>query len=176
MIYAGHESPAFEPVDFSALVGEMLELLKVAISRRVNLKANLGAGLPAARASASQLRQVVMNLVTNAAEAIVEGLGEICISTDLVKLAGDAAARLPKGDYLKLQVSDTGVGMTPDVQTRIFDPFFSTKEAGRGLGLAVVHGIIRTHGGAITVTSEPHKGTKFEILLPCVTTPLPRTI
>jgi two-component system cell cycle sensor histidine kinase/response regulator CckA len=167
MIYAGHESPAFEPVNFEALVNEMLHLLKVAISKRVTLKTDLGKDLPPVRASSSQLRQLVLNLITNASDAIGDRAGEIRISAQLVKIAGEPAASLPDGDYLRLEVSDTGSGMTREVRPRIFDPFFSTKETGRGLGLAVVHGIIRTHGGAINVTSKSGKGTTFEVLLPC---------
>lgn len=167
MIYAGHESPAFEAVDVEALVNEMLHLLKVAISKRVTLNTDFGKDLPPVRASPSQLRQLVLNLITNASDAIGDRPGEIHISTQLVKIAEEAAAKVPEGDYLRLQVSDTGRGMTRDVRPRIFDPFFSTKESGRGLGLAVVHGIIRTHGGAITVASKPGKGTTFEVLLPC---------
>jgi signal transduction histidine kinase len=167
MIYAGHESPAFEPVNFEALVNEMLHLLKVAISKRVTLKTDLGKDLPPVRASSSQLRQLVLNLITNASDAIGDRAGEIRISAQLVKIAGEPAASLPDGDYLRLEVSDTGSGMTREVRPRIFDPFFSTKETGRGLGLAVVHGIIRAHGGAINVTSKSGKGTTFEVLLPC---------
>jgi len=169
MIYAGHENPAFEPLDIPTLVNEMLHLLKVAISKRLIFKIDHGEDLPAVRASSTQLRQVVMNLISNASDAIGDRPGEIRLSTRLVKVGGKvskSAANLPKGDYLCLQVSDTGSGMTSELQARIFDPFFSTKNAGRGLGLAVVLGIIRSHGGAIKVTSEPGKGTTFEILLP----------
>lgn len=158
MIYAGHESPVFELVDFTTLINEMLRLLEVTISKRVIIKTNLGQDLPQVRASPSQLRQLVMNLVTNACDAIGGRLGEIRISTERVYL---------DGNYLRLKVSDTGSGMTREVQAKIFDPFFSTKQANRGLGLAVIQGIVRTHGGKIAVASEPGKGTTFEILLPC---------
>lgn len=167
MIYAGQENPALEPVDIKSLVNEMLDLLKIAISKRVLLKTDLGDDMPAVRASSSQLRQLIMNLVTNASEAIGDRAGEIHISTQQVKTGGVTLANFPSTDYLRLQVSDTGSGMTHEVRARIFDPFFSTKKAGRGFGLAVVQGIVRTHGGAITVTTEPGKGTTFEILLPC---------
>jgi PAS domain S-box-containing protein len=177
MIYAGHENPAFESVELPALVNEMLHLLKVAVSKRLVLKIDHAEDLPAVRASSTQLRQVVMNLISNGSDAIGDQPGEIRLSTRLVKVAGKtskAAGNLPRGDYLCLQVSDTGSGMTREVQARIFDPFFSTKDAGRGLGLAVVQGIVRSHGGTIKVASEPGKGTTFEILLPSASAPAKR--
>ena len=159
MIYGGKESPAFEPVDVSSLVSEMLQLLKVTISKHAVLKAELGECLPAVHGNPSQIRQIVMNLVTNASEAIAERDGVIRVTTTTT------------GDYIKLSVSDTGSGISPEVQGRIFDPFFTTKFTGRGLGLAAVQGIVRTHGGAINVVSSPGQGTRFEILLPCTNQP-----
>jgi len=98
-----------------------------------------------------------MNLVTNASEAIGERAGVIRVTTARARVGPDAhltgGASLPPGDYLKLEVSDTGKGMTPEVQTRIFDPFFTTKSTGHGLGLATVQGIVRSHFGAINVVS-----------------------
>ena len=171
MIYAGHDNPAFEPVDFKDLIKEILRLLEVAVSKRITLKTDLREHLPSVRANPSQLRQLVMNLVTNASDAIGDRIGEICISTRLVAGYGELSAaglvKFPESDYVCLQVSDTGTGMAADVQARIFDPFFSTKHAGRGLGLAVVQGIVRSHGGAIRVTSEPSIGTTVDVLLPC---------
>ena len=103
-----------------------------------------------------------MNLITNASEAIGERDGVIRVCTNAASCAGD---------YLKLEVSDTGSGMTPEVQSRIFDPFFTTKFTGRGLGLATVQGIVRNHAGTINVVSSPGQGTRFEILLPCIAQP-----
>jgi PAS domain S-box-containing protein len=169
MIYAGRESTAFEPVDIVTLVNEILHLLRVIISKRVTLHVDLDQHLPPVHANPTQLRQVVMNLITNASEAIGDRPGEICVATQLTNVGEEftASTNLHTGNYLRLRVSDTGSGMTSDVQARIFDPFFSTKHAGRGLGLAVVQGIVRAHGGAITVASDVGKGTTFEILLPC---------
>jgi len=116
----------------------------------------LNADIPPVLANAAQLRQVVMNLVTNASEAIGTRDGVISVSTRSV--AG--------GDYVQLQISDTGKGMTCETQARVFDPFFTTKTAGHGLGLAVVHGIVRNLHGTIQLESEPGKGTTFQILLP----------
>jgi PAS domain S-box-containing protein len=162
MIYGGNESPANEPVDVSCLVEEMLHLLKISISKHAILETELGEGLPAVHANPAQIRQVVMNLITNASEAIGERHGVIRVRTTTVSRAND---------YLKLEVSDTGSGMTPEIQSRIFDPFFTTKFTGRGLGLATVQGIVRSHAGTINVASSPGQGTRFEVLLPCIAQP-----
>jgi CheY-like chemotaxis protein len=112
-----------------------------------------------------------MNLITNASDAIEDRDGVIRVITRRVTLLGESAAEfsrsLPDGDYVQLEVSDTGRGMSPQTQAKVFDPFFTTKSAGRGLGLAVVQGIVRTLGGAIHFTSEPDKGTTFQVLLQC---------
>jgi CheY-like chemotaxis protein len=111
-----------------------------------------------------------MNLVVNASEAIGERDGKIRVSTSRVNVDPDSplasTSNLAAGDYVRLVISDTGSGMTPEVQARIFDPFFTTKEAGRGLGLAAVQGIIRKHSGALRVASISGHGSHFEILLP----------
>jgi len=113
-----------------------------------------------------------MNLVTNASEAVGEGSGTIRVTAAKVKVGPDGrnsgGANLREGDYVRLEVSDTGSGMTPGVQARIFDPFFTTKMMGRGLGLAAVRGIIHSHGGTINVESASGQGTLFQILLPCI--------
>jgi nitrogen-specific signal transduction histidine kinase len=169
MIYAGKESEDPGPVDMSQTVGEILELLKVSVSKHATLETDLGRHLPSVRANAAQISQIVMNLVRNASEAIGDRDGVIRVTTRFVTVARDSlrAERLAVGNYLKLEVSDTGYGMPPETQARVFEPFFSTKSPGRGLGLAVVHGIVRGLGGAIDVASEPGKGTMFETWLPC---------
>jgi CheY-like chemotaxis protein len=148
----------------------MLELLKVSISKHATLKADLPKNLPVVLGNAPQIRQIVMNLIINASEAIGEKDGEISVATSRftgnLDLAPRGQAGLPDCDYLRLEVSDTGGGLTADVRAKIFDPFFTTKFAGRGLGLAVVQGIVRAHGGAIDVVSTPDR-TTFQILLPC---------
>jgi signal transduction histidine kinase len=172
MIYAGHDQAPQEPVEVSRLVEEMLELLKVSISKHAVLTTDLDRNLPRAQVSAARLRQVVMNLLLNASEAMGEQDGAIHVTTALVtggrSLAPDDPANLPYGDYVRLEVSDTGCGMTEETKARIFDPFFTTKFAGRGLGMAVVQGIVRAHGGAIHLLSTPGRGTRVQILLPCV--------
>jgi len=147
--------------------------LQVSISKRAVMKFNLGSGLPVVLGDATQLRQVVMNLVINASEAISEKSGFIGITTGLTRadrayLSGAFFARdLPEGDYVSLEISDNGGGMSPEVLEKIFDPFFTTKFTGRGLGLAAVLGIVRGHNGALKVFSEQGWGTTFKILLPC---------
>jgi two-component system cell cycle sensor histidine kinase/response regulator CckA len=172
MIYAGqNRTVLFEAVDVSRLAEEMLELLKVSISKQAVLRTVLRDNLPAVRGNAAQIRQVVMNLVINASEAIGEKQGVITVTTAQVNgsenLAFNGARTLPDGDYVRLQVSDTGCGMTEAVKAKIFDPFFSTKFAGRGLGLAVVQGIVLAHDGDINLSSTPGEGTTFQVFLPC---------
>jgi PAS domain S-box-containing protein len=171
MIYAGQESAGIGLVDVPKTVDEMLSLLKVSVTKRAVIEARLDRDLPAIHASAAQIRQIVMNLITNASDAIEDRDGVIRVTTRRVTLQGQSAANLSNvladGDYVQLEVSDTGRGMSPQTQAKVFDPFFTTKSAGRGLGLAVVQGIVRTLGGAIHLTSEPDKGTTFQVLLPC---------
>jgi CheY-like chemotaxis protein len=171
MIYAGQDQARqLEALDLSRLVEEMLELLKVSVSKQIVLTINLDRNLPALLGNAPQLRQVVMNLVINASEAIGEQTGVVQVATSRVTRGGhtvaNSGAHLP-GDYVRLEVSDTGSGMTEQTKAKIFDPFFTTKFAGRGLGLAVVQGIVRDHHGAIEVTSTPSQGAKFQVWLPC---------
>jgi two-component system, cell cycle sensor histidine kinase and response regulator CckA len=172
MIYAGKESTVVELVDLSTIVEEMLSLLKVSVTKRAVIKANLDQDLPAVRASAAQLRQIVMNLITNASDAIGDRDGIIRVTTRRLTLKGESAAiasiTLPDGGYVQLDISDTGRGMSAETQAKAFDPFFTTKSAGRGLGLAVVQGVVRGLGGAIVLTSELNKGSTFQVLLPCV--------
>jgi CheY-like chemotaxis protein len=139
----------------------MLQLLKVSISKRAHLAVDLPENLPAVRANATQIRQVVMNLITNASEAL--GVEEGIISVTVVHVPSGPDQK----GHIRLAVSDTGCGMTEEIRARIFDPFFTTKFAGRGLGLAAVQGIIRDHGGTINVISAPGQGSRFEVLLPC---------
>jgi PAS domain S-box-containing protein len=170
MIYAGKESPAVGLVDISEIVEEMLELLKVSVSKHAMLKTDLGKDLPAIRANAAQLRQIVMNLVTNASDAIGYQDGMIRVTTKCVKIGQDSEAisdRLAGGHHVQLEVSDTGHGMSLEMQAKVFDPFFTTKPQGHGLGLAIIDGIVRGLAGSIYLTSEPGRGTTFQILLPC---------
>ena len=145
--------------------------LRVSISKQVVLKADLDKNLRAIWGNAPQMRQVVMNLVINASEAIGDKQGVIHVTTTHVNggknLAPNSATDLPEGDYVRLEVSDTGCGMTEEAKLKIFDPFFTTKFAGCGLGLAVVQGIVRAHSGAINLVSAPGQGTTFQTVLSC---------
>jgi PAS domain S-box-containing protein len=167
MVYAGEESAVLEDVDLALLIGEMLDLMQLSISKRAAMKVDLPKDLPIIRANQAQLRQVAMNLITNASEALGTEGGTISVSLAPVNVgANNRISGLRAGNYLRLQVADTGCGMTEGIKARIFDPFFTTKPTGRGLGLSAVRGIISSHGGGINLTSEPGHGTCFEILLP----------
>jgi PAS domain S-box-containing protein len=171
MIYAGKENAVPGPVDLSKTVDEMLSLLKVSVTKRALIQTDLQQDLPPIQASAAQIGRVVMNLITNASDAIGDRDGKIRVITRRVTLKGQSAAiALPDGDYVQLEVTDTGCGMSPQTQAKVFDPFFTTKSAGRGLGLAVVQGIVRGLGGAIQLTSEPDRGTTVQVSLPCAKT------
>jgi PAS domain S-box-containing protein len=172
MIYAGQDSTTLEPTDVSLLVQEMLELLRISISKHAKLRVDLPRHLPAIQANPAQLRQVIMNLITNASEALEEKEGVISLSVGLLRAkepVGDGPSTT--GDCLRLVIADSGCGMTPEILSKIFDPFYTTKFSGRGLGLAAVQGIIRSHHGAINVTSVPGQGSQFEILLPVAAPP-----
>jgi CheY-like chemotaxis protein/two-component sensor histidine kinase len=166
MVYAGKESAVVGAVDLSLIVKEMIELLKVSVSKHVGLEMDLGDDLPAVQADAAQLRQVVMNLVTNASEAIGDRDGVIRVTTRQAGANQGSSGAIPDIDYVRLEVSDTGCGMPPEIQCKVFDPFFTTKIAGHGLGLAIVDGVVRSLHGKIHVASEPGKGTTVQILLP----------
>jgi PAS domain S-box-containing protein len=177
MTYAGQGSATREPTDLSLLVQEMLELLRISVSKQATLRVDLPQNLPAVLANPVQLRQVIMNLITNASEALGNREGVISISITRVTAQDSFTDPLtPEGaDWLRLAITDTGSGMTQDILPRIFDPFYTTKLSGRGLGLAAVQGIVRSHNGSITVSSVPGQGSRFEILLPCTTQPTPDT-
>lgn len=143
-----------------------MNLIKVSVSKHVVIDTDLADNLQPVRANPAQVSQILMNLVTNASEAIGERDGVIRMTTKSVNISRESADPLPAGDYLQLQVSDTGCGMPLEVQTRVFDPFFTTRPAGHGLGLAVVLRTVQNLGGRVHVSSEPGRGATFEILLP----------
>ena len=173
MVYAGQEQEAPGAAYVTRIVPEMLGLLKVSVSKRVTLEMDLGDELPAVRATAAEIQQILINLVSNASDAIGDRNGVIRITARCA--LSDQPAELTKGqvavDYVQLEVSDTGCGMAQEVQRRVFDPFFSTKGAGHGLGLAVVHGIVRRLSGSVYLSSEPNRGTTFQVLLPIANAP-----
>lgn len=178
LAYSGKGKFVIEVVQLSAVVEEMTHLLEVSISKKCVLKYHFAHELPPVEVDVTQLRQVIMNLIINASEAIGDRSGVIAITTGAMECDDRYLAEsyldedLPAGFYVYLEVSDTGCGMDAQTRARIFDPFFSTKFTGRGLGLAAVLGIIRGHKGAIKVYSEVGKGTTFKVLLPAANAPV----
>jgi len=172
LAYVGKGQSELKRVELPALVEEMTHLLKTSISKKAILNLNFEQGLPPIQADANQIRQIVMNLIINASEAIGERGGVITVSigareSDLEYLRKTCLKNdLPAGLYVYLEVSDTGCGMDEETQQRIFVPFFTTKFTGRGLGLAAALGMVRTHNGALRLQSAPGKGTTFTVLFP----------
>jgi PAS domain S-box-containing protein len=172
LAYSGRGKFVIESIDLNHLIEEMGRILEVSIPKKVALRYQLAAHLPPIQGDATQIRQVVMNLVINAAEAIGETDGEVTITTGCTTCDSAHLKEiwhmdpLAAGVYIFLEVTDTGCGMSRDVFDKLFDPFFTTKFTGRGLGMAAVLGIVRGHHGAITVQTEEGKGSTFRILLP----------
>ncbi len=172
LAYAGKGRFVVEPVDCSQVVREMTALLRTAVSRNAQVNLSLAEALPAVEADITQLRQVVMNLITNASDALPESGGMIFIHTGQQELdASNLEECVPgtdavPGHYVFVEVRDDGNGMDMATRARIFDPFFTTKFTGRGLGLAATLGIMRGHRGAIRVYSEPGKGTSIKLCFP----------
>ena len=172
LAYSGKGKFVLQAVDLTAAVREMPKLLDLSVSKRARLVYECASGLPSIEVDPSQLRQVIMNLIINASEAIgdQEGVIRVVTRTQPVDAACKASLGLmgdiDDGDYVCLEVSDTGCGMDEATRSRIFDPFFTTKFTGRGLGLAAILGIVRGHNGGIAVKSAPGEGTQFQILFP----------
>ena len=172
LAYSGRGRFVVQTLDLGQLVEQTAQMLQISISKKAVLRFRLEKGLPPVEVDATQIRQVIMNLVINASEAIGDKSGVISISTGLTRVdrayfAGTLMdPDLPEGEYVFMEVSDTGSGMSPETQARIFDPFFTTKFTGRGLGLAAVLGIVRGHKGAMKVYSELGRGTTFKLLFP----------
>jgi PAS domain S-box-containing protein len=174
LAYAGKGRFLIESVDLSEVVREISHLIQTSISKNVQLRLELKDGLPLIHADASQIQQIIMNLVINGAEAIgSRDSGTVLVTTGTqivdehyLSTTLTDNQTLPTGLYVVLQVHDTGSGMDEDTLSRIFDPFFTTKFTGRGLGLAAVQGIVRGHRGTLKVYSRPGQGTSFKVLFP----------
>lgn len=172
LAYAGKGKFILKRVEIAEIIREIAGLFRLSISKKAVLDMQLAEKLPAVMADATQIRQILMNLILNASEALGDRPGRIEIVTGTVNLDatpirdGFHGADLAPGRYVFIEVSDTGCGMSPQTRARIFDPFFTTKFTGRGLGLAAVLGIVRGHGGGLNVQSEPGKGTRFTLYLP----------
>ena len=159
---------AFDP---NTAVTDLLKMLRPLIGADVEVRAELAGNVASIHADPGLLQQVLLNLCINARDAMPDG-GRLTIRTQSVVCKGEkceCGSELPAGGYFQLTVSDTGCGMTPEVKARIFEPFFTTKDVGKGtgLGLAFVYGVVKQHGGAVHVDSEPGCGTTFRICLPC---------
>ena len=174
LAYSGRSQLAATRVDLTMLVEDTTQLLQVSISKKCVLKLELHRPLPGILADPIQIRQIIMNLVINASDAIGERSGLIRICTGIMRADQQYlqetyfSPELAPGDYVYLEVNDNGCGMPPEVKARIFEPFYTTKFAGHGLGLSAVLGIVRSHHGAIKVYSEPGRGTTFKLLFPVV--------
>ncbi|MCC6899713.1 MAG: PAS domain S-box protein [Polyangiaceae bacterium] len=170
--YTGQRPREVKPVCLGSVVREMTELLRVSVSKNTELVLDLPDRAPETRADPAQLRQVIMNLITNASEALAGQPGVVRVQVGAVELgANDLAAMAvaptePVTSAVFVAVSDQGSGLSADMVHKIFDPFYTTKFAGRGLGLASVAGIVRAHGGAIRVESTPGAGSTFTVYLP----------
>jgi two-component system, cell cycle sensor histidine kinase and response regulator CckA len=178
LAYSGKGNFVIEPVNLNEIIHEMNHLLAVSIAKNALLKFHLHDPLPAVEGDPTQLHQIVMNLVINASEAIGSKSGIITVSTGVMDCSAEYLSNtfineeLASGRYVYLEVSDTGCGMSPEIQERIFEPFFTTKFTGRGLGMAAVIGIVRGHNGAMKIYSEEGRGSTFKILLPTSETAL----
>ncbi|WP_412742117.1 PAS domain S-box protein [Krasilnikovia sp. MM14-A1004] len=167
LLFAKQEPTLVETVDLNEVVIDATELLSRTVGANIRLRCHTCAGTVPVNANRGLLDQILLNLVINARDAMPDG-GVVDITTDFAGLPDVPAQSLPAGRYARLTVSDTGIGMTPEVKDRLFEPFFTTKPGhqGTGLGLATVYGIVGDAGGMITVDSTPGAGTTFRILLP----------
>jgi PAS domain S-box-containing protein len=172
LAYAGRVNVKLEPADLSEIVRQSCEQLKASIPANVQLVMETATDLPRIETNPGQVREVIDNLLMNAFEAIGDQPGIVKVTTANRHISpGEPQSNvlgyeLSAGDYILVEVTDSGQGMDEQMQSQIFDPFFTTKFTGRGLGLSAVQGIVRTLGGAISVTSSAGRGSSFRVLLP----------
>jgi len=172
LAYAGKGRFEMQVLNLNKIIEETVQLLQISIAKGVDLKFLPEENLSPVCGDGTQIRQVVMNLVVNASEAMESKEGTIIVKTGIAKVSQDYLSEtylsqdLPEGEYVFMEVTDAGLGMSPETQAKIFDPFFTTKFAGRGLGLAAVLGITRGHKGALKIESKLGEGTTFRFLLP----------
>jgi len=172
LTYAGKARTISCPVAMSVVVDEMVRMLKPTINKNVVIKTSIPDDIPMILADVSQIRQILMNLIVNASEAIGENQGKITVSLSQSVILGEATdtdqsgKAIDPGWYVCLEVSDNGCGMDEETRLRIFEPFFTTKFTGRGLGMSAVLGIITAHGGALRLASVPGVGSTFTVYLP----------
>ncbi len=172
LVFAGRGEMATVPLELSAIVREMAQLLASSLSKKAQLRLDLAEDLPPIEADPGQLRQIIMNFILNASEAIGDNPGVIAVRTGRYGRGGGlstdfSVGALPQGgEAVFLEVGDSGCGIDPAMLPRIFDPFFTTKFTGRGLGLAATQGIILRHNGVLQVRSRPGAGSVFRVLFP----------
>ena len=172
LAYAGKGRFIVDMIDISALISEIVTLIQSSIPRSVQLRLHLEDRLPSVEADVTQMQQLLMNLIINAGEAIGDQNGTVTVATGVQQIddhylrSVQGSDDLSQGEYVFIEIQDTGSGMDQEMLNRIFDPFFTTKFMGRGLGLAAAIGIVRGHHGAIKVYSQPGKGSTFKVLLP----------
>ncbi|MBU1568724.1 MAG: CHASE domain-containing protein [Proteobacteria bacterium] len=172
LAYSGKGKFIVENINLNTLLEEMLHMLEISISKKALLRLNLHQPLPLVEADATQMRQIIMNLVINASEAIGDKSGVIAITSGCMECDRSYLKdvwldeNISAGIYVFIEIADSGCGMDKDTLSKLFDPFFTTKFTGRGLGMAAVLGILRGHKGAIKIYSEPSRGSTFKILLP----------
>ena len=174
LTFSRQSEQELQPVRISLIVKEALKLLKASLPATIEVRQNISSD-NLVSADPTQIHQILMNLCTNAGYAMRDngGILEVTLTDDILDADAAAGCRaISPGPCVKLTVSDTGGGMPPDILERIFDPFFSTKtkDEGTGMGLSVVQGIVKSHGGAVSVSSTPGKGTRFDVLLPAIET------
>lgn len=172
LTYAGKGRFVTEPCSLNAILTDIRDFLEVSVSKQVHLQYRPASVSPVIDGDPSQIHQVVINLVTNASEAIGDQEGVVAISTGAVECDEEYLRNtyvddeLPDGLYAYIEISDTGIGMDEATRQVLFDPFYTTKFLGRGLGLAAVLGLVRSHRGAIIIDSEPQKGSTIRVLFP----------
>jgi len=168
LLFSRREQSARETIPLLPVVEDALKFLRSTLPSNVEFRTTLEAGLPPVSANASQAYLILINLGTNAGDAMREGgVLSVSLNRSYLTKAEATALELHSGEYVRVTVQDTGVGMSRETLNRIFEPFFTTKDlGGTGLGLSVVHGLVKDHDGAITVESEPGKGSTFRVYLP----------
>jgi CheY-like chemotaxis protein len=176
LTYAGKGQTDLSPFNIVKLVDEMVKMLRMTINQNIAIIPNLPTDILSINGDENQIRQVVMNLIINASEAIGDGHGVVLVSMAKAEIKSDLSAKdhlgnaIPPGQYVCLEVSDNGCGMDDETKPRIFEPFYTTKFTGRGLGMSAVLGIINTHGGRMQLVSQPGQGSTFKIYLPITIT------
>ncbi len=172
LAYSGKGKFVVQALNLNDVIREMMHLLSVSISKKVDIRLEFNESLPYIKADVAQMQQVIMNVITNASEAIGDQTGTIIVKTDVIELDREGLEQyymgemLDPGRYIMIEVTDSGEGMDAETIEKIFDPFFTTKFTGRGLGLAAVLGILRSHEASVKITSVVGKGTTFSFIFP----------